>query len=133
MLDVEDEVRESRQRPRAQLGHVELVGEAQRATERLASNTTECALDGVDEASGVASRCLGEEVVDGGLDVVGGKPAQSDWLGHDSGVGLDAVAQRCEVRLIGDRPRLRGGAGERSEEHTSELQSLMRNSYAVFC
>src|SRR3546814_6110516 len=24
-------------------------------------------------------------------------------------------------------------AGARSEEHTSELQSLMRNSYAVFC
>src|SRR3546814_8441020 len=28
----------------------------------------------------------------------------------------------------------RGGAGsDRSEEHTSELQSLMRISYAVFC
>src|SRR3546814_10838761 len=26
-----------------------------------------------------------------------------------------------------------GGRGARSEEHTSELQSLMRNSYAVFC
>src|SRR3546814_4418668 len=26
-----------------------------------------------------------------------------------------------------------GGAGRRSEEHTSELQSLMRISYAVFC
>src|SRR3546814_6575433 len=26
-----------------------------------------------------------------------------------------------------------GGAIRRSEEHTSELQSLMRNSYAVFC
>src|SRR3546814_7563927 len=26
-----------------------------------------------------------------------------------------------------------GGCGPRSEEHTSELQSLMRNSYAVFC
>src|SRR3546814_1454436 len=25
------------------------------------------------------------------------------------------------------------GSGERSEEHTSELQSLMRISYAVFC
>src|SRR3546814_1289718 len=25
------------------------------------------------------------------------------------------------------------GCGERSEEHTSELQSLMRISYAVFC
>src|SRR3546814_8700974 len=27
----------------------------------------------------------------------------------------------------------RADAGFRSEEHTSELQSLMRNSYAVFC
>src|SRR3546814_4445144 len=26
-----------------------------------------------------------------------------------------------------------GHEGNRSEEHTSELQSLMRNSYAVFC
>src|SRR3546814_10694037 len=26
-----------------------------------------------------------------------------------------------------------GGAAERSGEHTSELQSLMRSSYAVFC
>src|SRR3546814_1755912 len=26
-----------------------------------------------------------------------------------------------------------GGAGRRAEEHTSELQSLMRNSYAVCC
>src|SRR3546814_3730953 len=29
--------------------------------------------------------------------------------------------------------RLQGPGGERSEEHTSELQSLMRISYAVFC
>src|SRR3546814_9579669 len=27
----------------------------------------------------------------------------------------------------------RGATGSRSEEHTSELQSLMRISYAVFC
>src|SRR3546814_10236556 len=33
-----------------------------------------------------------------------------------------------------NRHRLRQlGAGDRSEEHTSELQSLMRISYAVFC
>src|SRR3546814_5377432 len=33
-----------------------------------------------------------------------------------------------------DRDFLRAvGAGGRSEEHTSELQSLMRISYAVFC
>src|SRR3546814_9433814 len=44
-------------------------------------------------------------------------------------------------RLVGDpHRRLRSGelghrglGGERSEEHTSELQSLMRISYAVFC
>src|SRR3546814_999343 len=29
--------------------------------------------------------------------------------------------------------QLHGGIGLRSEEHTSELQSLMRISYAVFC
>src|SRR3546814_4192914 len=29
--------------------------------------------------------------------------------------------------------RRRNALGERSEEHTSELQSLMRISYAVFC
>src|SRR3546814_2191968 len=30
-------------------------------------------------------------------------------------------------------PEQRRGRGQRSEEHTSELQSLMRISYAVFC
>src|SRR3546814_1533383 len=34
----------------------------------------------------------------------------------------------------GPQPGLSGaGRGDRSEEHTSELQSLMRISYAVFC
>src|SRR3546814_10454766 len=32
-----------------------------------------------------------------------------------------------------DRARRRHAVRERSEEHTSELQSLMRISYAVFC
>src|SRR3546814_3914325 len=31
------------------------------------------------------------------------------------------------------RRRCRAGSSRRSEEHTSELQSLMRISYAVFC
>src|SRR3546814_6089425 len=39
------------------------------------------------------------------------------------------------VRPAGDRRPRAGGArrAARSEEHTSELQSLMRISYAVFC
>src|SRR3546814_4903370 len=60
---------------------------------------------------------------------------------------LDRVANaRGEVELVGDRQRrlpegrivdrqhiLRVGRDMRSEEHTSELQSLMRISSAVFC
>src|SRR3546814_4558657 len=33
----------------------------------------------------------------------------------------------------GDTPAASGPGGTRTEEHTSELQSLMRTSYAVFC
>src|SRR3546814_1037762 len=39
-------------------------------------------------------------------------------------------AHRDEKRQFG---ALRDGGDRRSEEHTSELQSLMRISYAVFC
>src|SRR3546814_5211161 len=48
------------------------------------------------------------------------RPVHADLLPYP---GVDAAAHR------------RGGvpAGRRSEEHTSELQSLMRISYAVFC
>src|SRR3546814_2949006 len=37
------------------------------------------------------------------------------------------------VTCLEDRAVDLKGLGERSEEHTSELQSLMRISYAVFC
>src|SRR3546814_7936674 len=37
------------------------------------------------------------------------------------------------IDLLIGRPASRIEIGERSEEHTSELQSLMRTSYAVFC
>src|SRR3546814_3093898 len=42
----------------------------------------------------------------------------------------DVQAAGGAVRLLQDGHRRVGG---RSEEHTSELQSLMRISYAVFC
>src|SRR3546814_3608485 len=43
-------------------------------------------------------------------------------------------AQRENEPAVAKPPELlRLGAGARSEEHTSELQSLMRISYAVFC
>src|SRR3546814_4948726 len=51
---------------------------------------------------------------------------------------VDLVHREAEGFLLRpDRPRGRRGGRRRrqgrSEEHTSELQSLMRNSYAVFC
>src|SRR3546814_8133028 len=51
-------------------------------------------------------------------------------LGRGLGLGLAAVL-RVDLRQV-ERGLAVGGHG-RSEEHTSELQSLMRISYAVFC
>src|SRR3546814_10264172 len=49
--------------------------------------------------------------------------------------GLAGRAERRGEDRPGDALSSRAGDGaeDRSEEHTSELQSLMRNSYAVFC
>src|SRR3546814_8623846 len=47
-----------------------------------------------------------------------------------------AMLRHGDRRLISDLGARRGGVDDeqqRSEEHTSELQSLMRISYAVFC
>src|SRR3546814_5258271 len=48
------------------------------------------------------------------------------------GIAQVAVAGGMRVRLYDAFPKASAEAA-RSEEHTSELQSLMRNSYAVFC
>src|SRR3546814_8326717 len=42
-------------------------------------------------------------------------------------------AERCLGHGLRARPTGNGPQDPRSEEHTSELQSLMRISYAVFC
>src|SRR3546814_1135163 len=48
-----------------------------------------------------------------------------------------ARRRRCRARPVGELRDVAGGPqhamGRRSEEPTSELQSLMRISYAVFC
>src|SRR3546814_5837314 len=48
---------------------------------------------------------------------------------RDPAAGPRARQDAC----LGDSPRAPRRAGARSEEHTSELQSLIRISYAVFC
>src|SRR3546814_9544532 len=56
-----------------------------------------------------------------------------DYLGDNNG---DRLRREFELRYyVLDRARFDDDlrTGVRSEEHTSELQSLMRISYAVFC
>src|SRR3546814_4057375 len=48
-------------------------------------------------------------------------------LDHDG--EIDPIA----VQIAGSDPEMMAEAAVRSEEHTSELQSLMRNTYAVLC
>src|SRR3546814_9794178 len=54
-------------------------------------------------------------------------------IGHGQNGFLTAALMGGGVLLLERRPWLAGALFGRSEEHTSELQSLMRISYAVFC
>src|SRR3546814_3679904 len=56
---------------------------------------------------------------DTGGSIPGNEPGDTSDEGADDGLNNDPAAE--------------GDTEDRSEEHTSELQSLMRNSYAVFC
>src|SRR3546814_10794163 len=53
-------------------------------------------------------------------------PAQDEWLAE-----MARLLKPGGLLLATTHGR--STTGSRSEEHTSELQSLMRNSYAVFC
>src|SRR3546814_8176128 len=51
-------------------------------------------------------------------------------------IGVSRVLRPCQQTNAQNRPTgmlMKKIHGHRSEEHTSELQSLMRISYAVFC
>src|SRR3546814_8357910 len=75
------------------------------------------------EAIVAIDRALHEEAADAG---------QREDLLHDDRPGDDVGRDRPQIAHDGQE----GGAHDmapRSEEHTSELQSLMRISYAVFC
>src|SRR3546814_2467828 len=57
-------------------------------------------------------------------------PAIEIILARQRPIEIALLARQAE---LGERRKDPGGQAGRSEEHTSELQSLMRISYAVFC
>src|SRR3546814_7027619 len=78
---------------------------------------------------GAAARRLGDiGPAAGGVD---GDPVRLSRLSRDA----RAVRRRAEPSALSGAllHRLAAARAARSEEHTSELQSLMRISYAVFC
>src|SRR3546814_6222401 len=74
-------------------------------------------------------RSLGVQGVPQGRvhDAAGGRRPGPGHVARGEVAALDRRRRRLE------RVARRGAADPRSEEHTSELQSLMRTSYAVFC
>src|SRR3546814_4468782 len=90
-----------------------VAGDRRAAVEHVAAEPVEQADVHVHAVAGAVQVGLGHE---GGLEAVLLRHALHDALEQDAVVGrLDRVVD------------------VRSEEHTSELQSLMRISYAVFC
>src|SRR3546814_3055348 len=67
--------------------------------------------------------------------LAGHVPQAGECLEHVSGWTLEVIEAdpRRVARLRLHPPARQAEEEERSEEHTSELQSLMRISYAVFC
>src|SRR3546814_10182702 len=74
--------------------------------------------------SGVAHQCVFKSMIPEALDANGFAPQADIYLeGSDQHRGWFQSSLLTSVAM----------RGRRSEEHTSELQSLMRISYAVFC
>src|SRR3546814_9496754 len=81
-------------------------------------------------------RTLGKRVFGEDFTITGGQAAQAqqtDLFGNQ--VAAPSAGRRTGTggKTGSADHSVASGTGTRSEEHTSELQSLMRISYAVFC
>src|SRR3546814_2352329 len=91
-----------------------------------------------DVCSSDLHRLIGDDAADGvGIGITGAVAVPDEellLLVFGRGIGLgDVKGDGAFAQGFKDRLGQRGETQARSEEHTSELQSLMRNSYAVFC
>src|SRR3546814_8388124 len=112
---------------------LELVGEF--AVEHLREQVLEAAVIGLQDRvlGGKIDRPAAiEAVVEAGAGEIPDRIVQIVHAHGDAGAGEieDFLFDLLAIRAFPDHAQL---ARARSEEHTSELQSLMRISYAVFC
>src|SRR3546814_5563162 len=63
----------------------------------------------------------------------GDRPASQDQVKSGATHPMNSILKMAGLGLALLTAACNQDAATRSEEHTSELQSLMRNSYAVFC
>src|SRR3546814_4075240 len=113
--------------------HVELAADFARRIEQFDGVTTlgehsrgrEAGRAGTDDGDALPVRC--RRVVQFGLMARARIDETARHLQLECVIEAGLIAGDAGVDLVGTA--LRG----RSEEHTSELQSLMRTSYAVFC
>src|SRR3546814_6634399 len=89
------------------------------------------AVGALDRADHVADRIgqIGDRLEAGGDSL---DPIRIEPQAIEHRVAQPLVAAARHILAVGGDDRGQGGT-QRSEEHTSELQSLMRISYAVFC
>src|SRR3546814_59651 len=91
-----------------------------------AANGTPAAKDAVEETLSHASTAdIARDLIDHNI-LAGAEQAIARDFAAEPGLAADLRESVAKVRQALGLP-------ERSEEHTSELQSLMRSSYAVFC
>src|SRR3546814_9157529 len=83
-----------------------------------------CSSDLLDGGEGFAASSAGNDVIDGG---------DGENLLAGDAMASNAQGGNATANSTADLTASVSGESNRSEEHTSELQSLMRISYAVFC
>src|SRR3546814_7818419 len=93
-----------------------------------------------DWSSDVCSSDLAiDEVISVSEDAIGSPPPGMQGIWGDITTGMIRISERRRALVIRPEYFVEAVEGrsadlnQRSEEHTSELQSLMRISYAVFC
>src|SRR3546814_3033367 len=93
-------------------------------------HTPDLIIGDMDSVSEAALRCGAELVVHGYKDGRAPGSERLDAMGLEHHVyAAEGTSEDIAMLLAYEK----GAELIRSEEHTSELQSLMRNSYAVFC